>query len=423
MSRRIKVPSYRLHKQSGQAVVTLTDGFGNRRDVLLGRHETPESRAEYARVILEWETSGRRLPPQGAEVSAPADLSINELLLAYVRHVEGYYVKDGRPSTQQHRIRQALRPVKELYGHTAARDFGPRALKAVREKLVAHGYVRRYVNQMAGCIKQMFKWGVAEELVAPSVYHGLQAVTGLKKGRTEAREPREVKPVALVVVEETLPHVSRHVAAMARVQVLTGMRSGEVCLLRGCDLDMSGPVWVYRPPTHKTAHHGHQRVIAIGPKAQEILRPFLKPDLQAYLFCPAEAEAERQAARRAARKSKVQPSQVCRKKKRTKKGPGEHYTPQSYHQSIRKAILALNTSEACEACKPKKPAERCAACKASALPHWHPHQLRHTHATEVRRRFGLEAAQVALGHSKADVTQVYAERDLTLAVQVAAQIG
>ena len=63
------------------------------------------------------------------------------------------------------------------------------------------------------------------------------------------------------------------------------------------------------------------------------------------------------------------------------------------------------------------------ACKASALPHWHPHQLRHTHATEVRRRFGLEAAQVALGHSSADVTQVYAERNLTLAVQVAAQIG
>ena len=35
MSRRTKVPSYRLHKQSGQALVTLTDGLGNRRDVPL----------------------------------------------------------------------------------------------------------------------------------------------------------------------------------------------------------------------------------------------------------------------------------------------------------------------------------------------------------------------------------------------------
>ena len=54
---------------------------------------------------------------------------------------------------------------------------------------------------------------------------------------------------------------------------------------------------------------------------------------------------------------------------------------------------------------------------------WHPNQLRHTYATEVRERFGLEAAQVTLGHSKADVTQVYAERDGQLANRVAEQIG
>jgi integrase len=423
MSRQKRVPAYRLHKQSGQAIVTLTDALGNRRDVLLGRHDTSESRAEYARIILEWETSGRRLPARSAEASAPADLAINELLLAYLRHVEGYYVRDGRPTTQQHRIRQTLRAVRQLYGHTAARDFGPRALKAVREKLVAHGYVRRYVNQMIGCIKQMFKWAVAEELVPPSVYHGLQAVAGLKKGRTEARESREVGPVALAVVEDTLPHLGRHVAAMVRVQLLTGMRSGELCQLRACDLDTGGPVWTYRPPRHKTEHHGHSRVVAVGPKAQAVLKDFLKLDTGAYLFSPADAESERQAARRAARKTKVQPSQVCRRKRKPKKGPGARYTPQGYHQSIRKAILAANTAGACAACKPLKPADRCGACKAAALPHWHPHQLRHLHGTEVRRRFGLEAAQVALGHAKADVTQVYAERNLTLAVQVAAQIG
>src|SRR5215831_11564946 len=60
MPRPISVPAYRLHKQSGQAVVTLPDGTGGRRDVLLGKHGTPESRAEYARVIAEWEAGGRR---------------------------------------------------------------------------------------------------------------------------------------------------------------------------------------------------------------------------------------------------------------------------------------------------------------------------------------------------------------------------
>ena len=57
------------------------------------------------------------------------------------------------------------------------------------------------------------------------------------------------------------------------------------------------------------------------------------------------------------------------------------------------------------------------------MPVWRPNRLRHSRATEIRRRYGLEAAQVALGHSRADVTQVYAERDLALAERVAREIG
>lgn len=63
------------------------------------------------------------------------------------------------------------------------------------------------------------------------------------------------------------------------------------------------------------------------------------------------------------------------------------------------------------------------ACRKADISHFHTHQIRHTHATEVRRQFGLEAAQVALGHSQAQITEVYAERDLTLAAKVAQQIG
>lgn len=55
--------------------------------------------------------------------------------------------------------------------------------------------------------------------------------------------------------------------------------------------------------------------------------------------------------------------------------------------------------------------------------HWHPNQLRHTYATKIRKEFGLEAAQVLLGHSRADVTQIYAERNQALAVGIAAKIG
>ena len=55
--------------------------------------------------------------------------------------------------------------------------------------------------------------------------------------------------------------------------------------------------------------------------------------------------------------------------------------------------------------------------------HWSPNQLRHTAATEIRREFGLEAAQVIRGHSQANVTQVYAERDNAKGVEVAKRIG
>jgi integrase len=62
-----------------------------------------------------------------------------------------------------------------------------------------------------------------------------------------------------------------------------------------------------------------------------------------------------------------------------------------------------------------------AAWRAGHL--WSPNQLRHTAATEVRKRYGLEAAQIVLGHAAADVTQVYAERDLVRGADIMRQIG
>src|SRR5262245_41877247 len=95
-----RVPSYRCKKVSGRkyACVSLPDGRGGRRDVLLGRHGTKESKVEYARVIAEWQ-AGARLP-RSAERSA-TDLTVNEMLAAYVPHAEQHYrLGDGTPSTE-----------------------------------------------------------------------------------------------------------------------------------------------------------------------------------------------------------------------------------------------------------------------------------------------------------------------------------
>src|SRR5438128_138167 len=171
MSKTICIPSYRRHRQSGQAIVTLPDGLRGRRDILLGKYGTGESRQEYARVIAEWEANGRR----SLEPATAADLTINELMLAYWRFAEQYYRKNGKPTSQQDRIRLALKPVKELYGHRAVAGFGPLALKAIREWMVQQNWTRGFVNSSVGCIKRMLKWGVENELVPPSIYHGLQA--------------------------------------------------------------------------------------------------------------------------------------------------------------------------------------------------------------------------------------------------------
>lgn len=190
-----QVPSYRKHKQSGQAIVTLTDGYGRRRDVLLGRHGTKASREEYARVITEWESTGRQLVIE----TSRRDLTVTELIERYWNFVQCYYRRpDGQPGKEVADMMYALRPLNYLYGSTLACDFGPLALKTVRAVMIK-GYdhpkyghqldlSRGVVNMRVKRIRRMFKWAVENEFVSPTVLHGLQAVEGLKRGRSDARE-------------------------------------------------------------------------------------------------------------------------------------------------------------------------------------------------------------------------------------------
>jgi integrase len=399
MPRRIRTPSYRLHRQSGQAIVTLPNGRGGRRDVLLGPYDTPESRDEYDRVIAEWLANGRLLVP--SPVGA-AELSVNELLLAYWQHAERYYRHpDGTPTSELHCLRTALRPLRQLYGPTPARSFGALSLEAVRNHMIALGWGRKSINLHVSRIKSLFKWGVAKELVPASVHHALLAVAGLRAGRSAARETAPVRPVPEAFVEATLPHANPVVRAMIAVQQLTGMRPGEVVVMRACDLDVTAPVWLYRPGSeselgrHKTAHHGHQRVIAIGPKGQEVIRPFLRTDLRAYLFQPGDA--------------------VANPRWKQRRRPNGRYTVQSYRQAVRRACLRADA--AAHKADPDTPADQV------VVPVWRPHQLRHTKATEIRREAGLDAARAVLGHRKAQVTEVYAELDVSKAAEVMSRLG
>ena len=266
--------------------------------------------------------------------------------------------------------------------------------------MIEAGIVRTSINRNVGRIRRLFKWGVENELVPVNVHVALTTVSGLRHGRSEAVESSPVKPVPEADIEAVKPHVSRQVWAMIQVQLVTGMRPGEVRLMRIADVDMSGSIWSYRPEEHKTQHHGRHRIIFIGPQGQDIIRPFLKADRGRYLFSPAESRQEFHQARRQNRRSPMTPSQASRQPKANPvRKPGECYSVTSYARAIKNA------------------------CKAAGIPVWTPNRLRHNAATRLRKEFDIETVRTILGHATGFTTEIYAELDSDKARRVMGVVG
>jgi integrase len=424
--RKPRDPKYRWHKASNQAIVTLSG-----RMFYLGRYGTPESEELYHRLLGEWIASGRTRPPQTADPESEPSLTVDELILAYYGHCTTYYTKAGRPTSQLHRIRHALRVLRRLYGSSPVRDFGPLALEACRAMFIEQGLCRRECNRRTRLITQAFRWAVAKELAPPSLHHALKAVAGLARGRCDAPDHAPVGPVPEAIVEKTLEFLGRTVGDMVCLQSLTGMRSGELVIMRACDINMSGPVWEYRPSSYKTEHHeqGTARIIMIGPQGQVVIRRWLVPDTQAFLFSPQRAESEHTERRRAARRTPLWPGhlkyQDRQRRARRRKVLGDRHDTKGYCRAITRACDRAFPHPELSRIPPKeRTAEQKAEIKAWQRAHqWHPHRLRHSAATAIRRQFGVEAAQVVLGHSQIDTSELYAQQNLDAARDVMARIG
>lgn len=407
------VPKYRKHRASGQAVVTIGG-----RDHYLGPHGTKASHAEYDRLIGEYLANGRSTGPHPGE---DHEITIVEIAAKYWRHAKRYYVKNGEPTSELAAMKFVLRPMKRLYGPKPASEFGPLALKTIRQQWIDAGNSRGTINKDIQRIVRIFRWSVAEELIPADIHQALKAVEGLKKGRTEARETQPIQPVSLEVVEATMGHLCQIVQDMIRLQLLTGMRPGEVCSIRPCDVDRSEDVWEFRPDSHKTEHHERERIVFIGPEAQAVLAPYLLRAGDAFCFSPQEAVELQRVAKNAGRSTpKNQGNRrgyhsAGLKGKRAKRNAGERYVTDSYRRAIHRACD--------QAFLPDPPLSGEALKVWQSSHRWSPNRLRHTKGTEIRKRFGLEAAQVILGHSAADVTQIYAERDAEKAREVARKIG
>jgi integrase len=390
-------PKYRHHRPSGQAVVTHCG-----KDFYLGPWKSKGSKAEYDRLIGEWLANGRRLA-----ANKHATLKVIELAAAFWTHAKTYYApKEGGSASdgELSNFKTIISLLTKNYGHTLVADFGPLSLKALRGAMIAAGWSRQYTNAQTKRVRRIFKWAVAQEMAEPRVLEGLRAVDGLRAGRTEARETEPVQPVPDLTLTKTSPHLSATAEHMVNLQLLTGARSGEVCAMRGYDVDTSGPVWLYKPIAHKTLHHGHKRIIYLGPKAKAIVAKYLKPSPQAFLFSPADAEAERRAKLHEQRVANKDATPLTcgnapgtNRKRRPRRCPGERYTVASYRRAIARACEKAFAIPA-DLCEPRGKTARAAAVEAglmtaekiaerkkmrrvSRADHtWHPHQLRHNAA-------------------------------------------
>ena len=385
--------------------------------------------------------AGRRTTTPGR----PDQLTIKELLARFWTHAEQYYrtVTDGRVKELE-QFRLALRPLKELYADTPTADFGPRALKAIQSE-----DDRRWAG--AGPTSTSSSTASATCSSGPSATRLFPArcsmpsrpCPGSERGRSDAYEPEAVKPVPMEMVEAIQPFVSRQVWAMIQLQLFTAARAGEIAQMRPCDIDRQGQDLPTGSEGLGLPPRAAQDRLA-RPQAEDLHRPRGQEVLGAV---PAVATrrptASRPPRRRADRRRRLHEKRTTplaygnvpgsNVKDDPERSAGDRYTTDSYRRAIARACdqafpppepLAKREDETDDEWQTRLTAEQKTELDAWQKAHrWHPHQLRHNAATELRKEFGIEAARIILGHHSAAVTEIYAEKDEQQAVEAMARVG
>ncbi len=370
-----RAPRYCRQKENGRPDRAYCTIDGKR--VVLGNYGTPESYKKYAQLM----NGELRAEKPVVAPAAPVLPTVAMLMADYLAYAVRKY--GGEKALEVVHCKNAFRILRQTHGELLAKDFGPKAYKAMRMVMIEANWSRGYIREQCQRIKRMIAWGVSEEMLPSSAKHALDAVPGLTAGEFGVRETRDVPPVSDDTVAATLACLGATVADMVRIQKYTGMRPGEVVQLSSQHIDRKGDVWMFAPPQHKNKKRGKHRIIAIGPKAQAVLGKYLFAD------------------------------------------PCFQYTSASYRRAIKRGCdRAFPHPELSAIPKKKLTATQLAELTKWRLDHrWSPNQLRHAAATMIRQQFGLEHAQVALGHSQSRTTEIYALPNHAKAVEVALRIG
>lgn len=381
--RKLALPSYLKHAATGQAR-TVWDG----KTIYLGKYGSPESLAKHNQLCAEVLATGRIKTEE-------TQVKLEELIAKFIADMDIEYTK--RNSREAKQMRRPLRTLTELFPGLPAAELSPLKLVAVQRKWIDKPMSKSTVNMYTGYVLRLYEWATKFEYVPESVWTALKSVGRIKE-RHALKRTKKVRRVEWEQVEAIRPFIASVLWDVIQVQWHTGMRAEEVLKMRPGMIDTS--VWAYRMTDHKTDEYIDEKYVFLGPKAREVIAPYLagrpadKP-----IFSPKEAQALRYQSMRAERKTKVQPSQFSRAKKSPRRTPGDQYQNTSYFRAIH------------------------TACERAGIEPWSSHQLRHTKGTGVRKRFGLEGAQVTLGHKSIKTTEIYAEPDMELAKRIAEELG
>lgn len=356
------------------------------KDVYLGKHGSKEAAERYAEIVAAG--PGVEPPPK------KTPLTVAEACQRYLDHATVHYRKpSGENTSEVEYVERAISVLIAVSPATRAEEFRGRALKEARKEMIRRGWCRNNTNHHVNVVKRMWRWLLGEELVSAECVGSLVAVEALKRGRTAARETAKIKPAVMAHVEACLPYLSPHLRAAVRVQLLTACRPGEALSLDPAEVEMSGPVWLWRPAAHKTEYADKDRLIPIGPKAQEVLCPLLEAHPGGVLFSPKRSEALR---RELVRQGSPTPRKTCLSGQYAKGGV---YSVEAFHKALSRA------------------------CDKAGVPRFAPNRLRHTAGTLIAAEFGPLVAQTLLGHSNLRTTEIYAERSLAPAIEAIAKVG
>ena len=363
---------YPNSNRQDQLYITLPQEDGSKKRVYLGQWSDPAAHQQYNRLRRDWEAGKAIDLAHPVAGSAPAKITVAELFELYILANSHLWAQqpDGHSPNRQ-KYKSALISLGDFAYTSAAGWTGKTLRRWQAEKESEQRLARTTINAYTSAIKCVFAWGALNDYIPDTTNALITAVKPLQKGKSNAKETAPRSVVKLAVVKATLEHLAYTPRTIIELLIQTGARPGEICGMSMAEIEKTKKgVWLYRPTHHKNKKKGLDRIIVLGKRAQDILTAYIK-------------------------KEKIKSGYIFRDKKRPK---SPCYLSDALEEEIR------------------------VVCQREGIEKWSPYRIRHTIATRVAKTYGMDVAQLLLGHTSTATTSRYVHPDTTTIISMARMV-